>query len=135
MAQPSLGTRVDKLYKLKEQIDEAKLELSKTAAAKKLEKLEKKYKEEESSLMDNIPKQDLDGALGKIAMAKINTLVVGNVTDWDQVYKFIKRTNGFDLLNKAFNNKAYRDRLENNKKVPGVKPVKVHKLSLTKRPK
>lgn len=129
-----IGTQIDKLYKIKESIDEASLALSKTNEAKTLARHNKRYKELEAEIMSTFPRNELDGGIGKVAIASINTLTVGQVIDWNQVYKFIKRTNGFDLLNRAFNNKAYRERLDAGKQVPGVKTAHIHKLSLRKRP-
>lgn len=134
MSNIKLGTKIDKLYKLKQEIGEAKKVLEKSTPYKKLVRLNERFKEQEEELMNTIPTQELDGGIGKLAKAKINRTTVGTVDDWNQLYKFIKRTNGFDLLNRAFNNKAYRERLEAGKKVPGVKKMTVKKLSLTKVP-
>lgn len=134
MPELKIGTKIDKLYGIKEKIDLAAIDLGKTKEAKKLAKLNKQYKDLAEDLMATIPKNELNGGMGKRAVASITTTVVGQVQDWNQVYKFIKRTNGFDLLNRAFNNKAYRERLDDNKTVPGVKTAKVHKLSLRKKP-
>ena len=67
-----------------------------------------------------------------VATAAITRTTVAQVTDWDEVYKYVKKTGEFDLLQKRMSDVAYRERLDAGKPVPGTEPFIVVNLSLTK---
>jgi hypothetical protein len=52
--------------------------------------------------------------------------------DWPKVYAYIKRTGSFELLNKALNRTAVRERWDAKKQVPGVGKFIAKKVSCTK---
>jgi hypothetical protein len=120
---PTVGACADLLYttrqeRLVEQRDIAEYEAR-----------EKALKEH---LIATLPKSDQTGAVGKVARAQIVTETVPAVEDWEKLYKFIKRNNRFDLLNRAVNAAAVREMWDNNKVVPGVGTFTVVKVSVTK---
>jgi hypothetical protein len=59
---------------------------------------------------------------------------VTNVKNWDEVWAFIQKTGSFDLLQKRLNDKAAKERFENDDAVPGVAMEKVATLSFNKNP-
>lgn len=83
-------------------------------------------------LINNLPKSSATGAAGHIARAQIETEDSPVVEDWELVRKFIKRTGEFDLLNKAINRKAVKERWNAGKDVPGVGHFTAVKVSLNK---
>ena len=47
-------------------------------------------------------------------------LEVAGVTDWDKLYAFIKKKNYFHLLQRRVSDPAWRELIEQGKKVPGT---------------
>ncbi len=123
IASQKLGALVDALYLLDEQISRRNAETRKLGA---------KYSALEATIMKRLPSSDLSGIEGKRAAARFTRTVVGNVTSWPAVYKYIKQRGAFELLQRRINNAAYREYLENKIKVPGVERFINVKLSLRK---
>lgn len=132
----SLGACVDLYHKLREQ-----------RLAKDKESREMKADETAvcNHIIDNLSKKDERGAVGKHYKAVIKTDDVYQVEDWEAFYKHIKKTGEFDLLNRALNQAAVKERIamqdrpsgkkgENwkPKLPPGVKVFTATKLSVTK---
>lgn len=119
----TLGGCVDLLYKTRHQ----RYKLNKEVEA--LEKLESTICEH---LINEVPKGESSGVAGKIARVSLTTKPVPQVTNWDEFYKYVKRTGSFDLLQKRLATKAVEDRWENKKAVPGVDKYNAIKISLNK---
>jgi hypothetical protein len=120
----TLGQCIDKLYTLRQE-------------RKEIERKAEAVKEKESALerhiIESFSKTDLDGARGTVAVAGLSQATVPTVKDWDALYKYVKKHNAFDLLQKRVSATAYRERLDVKEVVPGVEPFITTKLSLTKR--
>jgi hypothetical protein len=117
----SLGGKVDRLQKLDEDRD---------ALMAKVKVIEKEYSALEDYLIENIPKDDLQGAMGKTAEVKIARKSVPNAEDWDKIYAYIKKTGYFNLLKKQLVSKACNELWEAKKVIPGVGTFTVLKLKL-----
>jgi hypothetical protein len=119
----TIGGCVDQLYKLR-------------AERLKVQKKAEELGSNETALRDHIlntfSKDNIEGAKGKLATAGISRRTVANVEDWDQLYKYVLKNKAFDLLQRRVNDSAYRERLEQNEVVPGLKPFQVVTLSLSK---
>lgn len=83
-------------------------------------------------LIDTLPGNEASGTAGKVARVQLKEEQVPRVEDWDLFYKHLKKTGDFDLLNRALNVTAVRERWENNKTIPGVGSFTVTKVSVTK---
>jgi hypothetical protein len=83
-------------------------------------------------LIDNLPKSDASGVAGKVARATITTKKVPTVEDWDAFYAYIKKTNAFDLLNRALNTAAAIERIDNGETIPGLGSFTVVQVSCVK---
>lgn len=125
----SLGLCVDKYHEARER----RLEIK---------RLMDEAKEEETRIFDHImnsiPKGD-GGAVGKKFKAVRTEKTSFSIDDDTEFYAFIKKTGSFDLLNRAINQKAVAERMEDAKfikkypkGVPGTKDYKVFGLSVTK---
>jgi hypothetical protein len=117
----SMGACADLLFDMKQE----RLALDKVVEA---------MKANENSLtnhiIDNLPKGDT-GAAGKHHKVQIRTEQIPQAEDWEAIYKHIKKTGDFDLLQRRLNPKAVMERLEDRKKVPGTKLFTAVKVSLT----
>ena len=125
-----IGTKIDQLYKLKEQIELANKDVAK--AEIKVNKLKAKYASLEDSIFNSFDKQSLEGAAGKLAKSSINRSEVPTVKSWPKLYAHIKRTGEFDLLQKRPSTAACRERWNNKKSIAGVGKFVRVTLSLTK---
>lgn len=83
-------------------------------------------------LLQELQYAELEGVTGKFGRIEVKEKEVASVEDWTKFYAHIKRMNAFDLLNKAVNQKAVKERWENKKQVPGVGVFNKKSLSLTK---
>lgn len=72
------------------------------------------------------------GVQGMHSRTQISESVVPQVNDWEKFYAHISRTKAFELLNKAVNRTAVRERWDARKEVPGVGKFIVKKVSCTK---
>lgn len=119
----TVGAAIDRLYKLRE--------LRKTH-----QREADKVGEEESALRDHlintVKKSELNGAVGSLASCSLAPKTVARVTDWTAFYKYIKKHEAWDMLERRPSNAAYALRLEANEAVPGVEPFVVQGLSLHK---
>jgi hypothetical protein len=118
-----LGACADRLYQLKQK----RLDAQKVVDA---------FAAEESALknhiIDNLPKSDASGIAGKLARVTVVTKEVPQVTDWDQLYKYVKKTGDFSLLQRRVGDAAIKERWENGKEVPGVGHFNAVTISMNK---
>jgi len=121
------------LYKLKDEIKEAQIALSKTKEAKKLAKLVEKQKDLSEKAENYLLEEEIssvDGGTGKIG---INETVVPVVEDWPKFYAFIHKNKAYHMLNKKAKSESVREYWEESgKKIPGVNKFTAKKLSITK---
>lgn len=118
----SMGACADRLFEVRE----ARLEAKKIVDA-----LEAEEKAIRDHIIDNLSKEST-GAAGKHHRVQVVPKEIPQVEAWDKLYPYIKRYDAFDLLQRRLNEAAVRERLENNKKVPGVIIFKTKTVSLTK---
>lgn len=119
----SLGARVDRLQYLDSKRD---------GLMAQVKEIESEYSALENLLLSEIPKDDLEGATGKVAQVKIERKTVPNAKDWDAVYSYIKKTGAFDLLQKRLSSSACNERWAAKRAIPGVEPFVRISLKLTK---
>ena len=125
----SLGACVDKFHEAR---------ATRLAAKKYMDDLKEEENRIYTHILDNIPKGD-GGAVGKQFKAVRTEENKFSIKDDALFYAHVKRTGSFDLLNRAINQKAVRERLDDPKYikkfpdgVPGTKSFKVFGLSITK---
>lgn len=120
----TIGACIDTLFKM----EKKRLVIEKT-----IDGMREQEKKLEDHILATFKKSDLEGARGKFAVAGIKTSTVPTVEDWSKLYSYIKQHDAFDMLQRRVSATAYRERLEAEEVVPGVKPFTVVKLSITKR--
>ena len=74
----------------------------------------------EQWFVEQLPTTDATGIAGKVGRVAIETKDIATVADWPTFYAHIKKKGEFELLNRAVNQKAVKERWEQNKQVPGV---------------
>jgi hypothetical protein len=84
-------------------------------------------------LINNLPKSQATGIEGKVARAKIETKDVPQVTNREELQRYIKKHNRFDLLQNRLSESAVLEMWADKKTVPGVGSFTVVKVSCTKK--
>lgn len=119
----SLAVCADKYYELKQRRLEMQKEVDKVGAE------ESAYREH---LINNVPKSKATGIAGKVARVTVYNEDVPTVKNWDKFYDYVIKNKAFDLLQRRLNAAAVEERWEAKKKIPGVEPFAVTKISLNK---
>lgn len=119
----SLAAAADALYETKKQRLAAQNDI------KPLAEFETALKEH---LIQNLPKSDANGAIGKVAKAQVVKKDIPRVEDEKAFLKFAKKPGNEDLLKIVPNMEAIQARWESKKAVPGVKAFTVVTISSTK---
>jgi len=120
----SLGACADRLLKLREE---------KSLIQRQLDTLDEERRTIENHLIENLPKSNAEGIMGKTAKAVVTSKVVASVKDWDKFYKYLLKSKDFSLMQRRVNDKSWRDQVEDGKKIPGVEGFNAIKVSVTKR--
>ena len=124
MGKPKVGTLADQLGKIRDK---------KRLADEQVKKFAEQYNAKEKELFNAMKDAKLEKASGKNYTASIGKATHASVTDWNKLYAYIKKNAAWDLLQRRVSGKAYRDRLENGKKVAGVEPFTKMSMSLKER--
>ena len=100
-----------------------------------LEHEAEEWQKQESMLTEHIirvlPKSDR-GAIGRHHQVQVVTRTKPRVTDWAAFFKFVRRNNAFEFLQRRVAEGAVQERWDAGKKVAGVDTFTVVTLSLTK---
>lgn len=123
----SMGASADLLYDVKQ----ARLAADKYALAIKAEEVRIT-----NHIIDNLDKNSA-GAAGKryLAMVKRERRWKVNPERWENFYKWVAKKGRFDLLQKRLSDEAVREvmtTMPKSQQPPGVEPLDVVKVSLTK---
>ena len=86
----------------------------------------------EEHFINTLAVSDATGVQGHAARVQITDSPEPTVENWDVFYKHIAKTKNFELLNRAVNRAAVKERWEQKKQVPGVGVFHVKKVSCTK---
>lgn len=70
-------------------------------------------------------------AVGKLSFS-VSRNVVGNVTDWDQVWDYILTNQATHLVQRRLSNAAYKELLDTEGEMPGVEPFTKISLNMRK---
>jgi hypothetical protein len=120
----TLGAAADKLYDMR---------AARLKAQAAVDKLHDKEKELQEHIKIQLTQAHAEGVEGKKARVGITLGVVADVQDWDEYYKWVKKTGDFSLFMRKLNDGSCRERWENKEVIPGVQPQTILKVSVTKR--
>lgn len=118
----TIGERIDALAELRAR----KQDLEAQAAA-----IAAEYEAISAELMEAMEGQNTSKATGAKATASISTSAVGNVTDWEALNKFIKKTGHFQLYQRRLSDPAVRELWElKGSDIPGIERFTKKRLNL-----
>lgn len=115
------GASIDAMFKLREK----KRELESAVKA-----VDGELADLESALMELLEANGLDKATGKCASVSITSTVSAQVEDWDAFLAYIYKNKYGHLLQRRVSDPAYRELLEQGKKLPGTQPFTKRRLNL-----
>lgn len=116
-----IGDKIDQLAALRDRKRELEAQVA---------EIEGEYKGIEEQLLEQLEAQGISASKGVTASCSITKSVVANVTDWDAVFKYVKKTGHFHLFQRRLTDASYRELLEAGKTVPGVEPFVKKRLNL-----
>lgn len=118
-----IGPMIDHMAKLRE---------DKRALEAQIKTIETEYAAVEGVLLEELKKQGMDKATGKLASASISSTVVGNLIDAPALHAYIKKTGYFHLLQQRLSDPACRELFDSKgpKAIPGVEPFTKERVNL-----
>ena len=75
---------------------------------------------------------EASGVQGRTARVQVTDSLVPSVEDWPVLYKYIRRTGAWELLQRSVSKEAVRERWDQKRQVPGVKAFHVKRVSCTR---
>lgn len=101
----------------------------------KLQAEAEEWHKQETALQEHIirvlPKSDT-GASGKHHRVQVSNRIKPRVENWESFFKYVRRYNAFEMLQRRVAEGAVQERWDAGKKVPGVEPFMFPTISLTK---
>lgn len=123
----TVGGLVDMIYQLQE---------SRLVLQREVDALEEKEKALIEHLRESAQKQDLDGAMGKLAKVKLGKQLVPTIDaengGWDKFWAYVFKTKQTNLVQKRLTTKACQELWDEGKTIPGVKKFERDTISITK---
>lgn len=119
----TLGAAIDTLYSLREE----RLAAQKIVDAKQVQETAL-----HAHIIQKLEEQDMEGSKGALATASIQRSTQADVFDWNEYCKYMAKNKAWDMVQQRASITALRARWDNKVDVPGVRPVVVKKLSVTK---
>lgn len=80
----------------------------------------------------HLPKSQASGVAGQTARVQLRTKIIPQVQDWNALYKHIKKSGEFELLQRRLTDSAIKERWEARQDVPGVGHFTAIVVSCTK---
>lgn len=119
-----LGEVADMLWDVREKQKEIK---------KQLDELEAQESDLKDHLINNLgSSQSATGVAGNKCRVTVETKDVPTVKDWNSLWTYIVKNKAFDLVQRRVSTSAVEARWDDGKKIPGVEPFGVKKLSINK---
>lgn len=83
-------------------------------------------------IINTLPATAQSGVAGKLARVSIQKEDVPKVDDWDKFYAYIAKNKAFELLGRRLKTEAINERLDKEKKIPGIGSITVKSVSINK---
>lgn len=133
MAALKLGTLVDKHYKANQEV--ARLKRLEKKAEQNTKRAQGKADVLEKVIRDRFKRGEINGAIGKVAVAQLKTLTSAQISNWAKLAKYAIQENAIDLFQRRVNKAAWLERLADrkNRPIPGIKKYDRVVLSTTKK--
>lgn len=120
------GQLADMLYELRAE---------RGALTKQAEEISAEETRIKDFLINTMPKAELTRITGKLASASLSMGIVPSITDWDKLYKFVKKNDAFDLIQRRASVPAFKERWDAGVEVPGVEQMTTFTINVSKKGK
>lgn len=120
---PLLGNMIDTLYQMRS---------NRIDIQRQVDDMKKHERALAAQIIDRLKKDRAVKAGGHVATASIIKSTVPLIESWVKLYAHIKKTGDFELLHQRIASRAWAERVDAGKQVPGVAASIVEDLSLTK---
>lgn len=118
----TIGDRIDQLAELRARKQDLEAQINTITA---------EYEAISAELMEAMEGQKTQKATGATATASITTSFVGNVTDWEALNTFIKKTGHFQLYQRRLSDPAVRELWQlKGGDIPGIERFTKKRLNL-----
>lgn len=133
MAALRLGTLIDRHYKANQEVARKKRLVTK--AEQEVKRAQGKANKLEQDIRDRFKRGEINGAMGKVAVAQLKTLTSAQISNWSKLAKYAIANNAIDLFQRRINKAAWVERLaeRKNRPIPGIKKYDRIVLSTTKK--
>lgn len=135
MARLKLGTLIDRFYAQEQVVARKKRLVAKAETeVKRQQAIADKI---DNQIRDRFKRQDVEGATGKVGVAKFKKLTSAQLSDWNKLRKYVIANDAVDLFQRRINKAAWLERLADrkNRPIPGIKSYDRVVLSVTKKGK
>ena len=102
------------------------------ALQKIVEELERRETQLKEQIIAHLPASQATGIAGKVARATIVPKTIPRATDWAAIFKYIKKADAFDLVQRRLSDAAVNERWEHGIEIPGVERFNTKTVSLNK---
>jgi hypothetical protein len=125
LALENLPKLADEYYKIRE---------DRLAADKAAASLKAKENELFTAITYVMSEHDMSSVGGKVAILKRSVEEKPIAQDWDEIYRYIRENDAFDILHKRLGVGALRLRKDDDIDVPGVGWMEYDKITISKAP-
>lgn len=119
----TMGACADLVYELRNK---------RLTAQKVAEAIETEEKALREHIINSLPKSQTTGVAGKVARVTVTSKDIPQVEDWPKFYAYVVKNKAFDMMQRRLSTEAVQSRLDEGKKVAGVKVFKAVTLSINK---
>lgn len=102
------------------------------AIQKVVEELEKRESMLKEEIIAKLPVSQATGIAGAVARATIVPKTIPRATDWAEIFKYVKKTDAFDLVQRRLSDAAVNERWDHGIEIPGVERFNTKTVSLNK---
>jgi hypothetical protein len=102
------------------------------AIERQAEEVKEREMELKAQLMELLVNSGANGVAGSTHRVTLRTKLSPQVTDWSQLYAYIRENDAFDLLQRRLSAPAFAERKAVAEVVPGVAEIEITDLSVNK---
>jgi hypothetical protein len=102
----------------------------KRALTVELEKIEEEIRALEAVVIERLDQEGVEKATGRTASVSVSENIVANITDFDALCAFVKKTGYFHLFQRRVTDTACRELWEQKKAIPGLEPFTKRRLNI-----
>lgn len=100
--------------------------------AKQLEEMDRREKDLRQQVIAALNNEGVEGVSTKKVRVTLVSKIFPKVVDWEQVQKYIKKTNNWFVMQRRLSDAAIKEIWEDGKQIPGIESDSILVLSVNK---